>query len=1452
MFAGDGSICCINTGDKSMGFNKGGIADKKGNEYEYGYFAKLSLGLLSEKIDYIKHEEINNNHADYVTYDKNGISYYQCKAQCGNGKYWTFSELASFGIFEYAAELKDNERFVLVSPYRYETLKELCYRARHLNEDDDIKIQLSSKELRELFNKIENRLKDRYRTIRCLRRIDIENFDYTDYKDLYRKMLRTYFIWNGDILDAVSHFTVNEDVFNLRITKHSLIESLSKQGIVYIDEVKASYQTIISSINATGKNRNLINDIMIPRDIDDVIEALNFGRSVVIHGEAGSGKSCIVRQLMDVVCNCLLLNIEFLLPENNPVEYGKKLGFENDPAISLYSATHDDCVVIFDQLDYLKWSDMKSKNAAAIIRSVVENAETLNKVSDKKIKFVFVTRTFDLYNNREIKSIVESTNCMYKCIDGLNELTVESIVGNVYNSYSPMMKKLLQVPSHLYVYTQLSDKKEYRTYDDMLDGWIKEINGVFNNKNLDLDILWKIASLIDKGGYAFDITFMEYAAEIDELCSIGFLKKEENGRIGFVHQSFMDYIVVFEQYKEICNGTNITSLIKEQSPAVKYRLLRLLERLLNCEDLFISQSKKLLEDENIYFYIRCTVFEALLKTGTLSNRLMEFVYDYSNRKEWSQFIQNGFYIRCSSVFPFLKAKGYFDVIGKEQLSLLKACEDSSFIYRCLIESDNKDKIYDLICGKYKCDNNEIIEYRKKTIIGKNPRELNYLEIMDMADNRSPVLAGILPYLIKNVEKIPFECYEPAIMYSYARFYYKEIIDYLSDLKQKCSYLTNDRNIFEEKARKWINCKNKYSLERTIVDMFAVSFEELARIEPDMFLDMCFSESSNCSVVVEIFSRGILSLDSKYANEAIKLMTYNDGYYLLSRSGHQDDYLYYSKQIIRKFSSLCNGEEFSVLEKYIYFSDKYASKNTLRHRTEHNRNTINNGYKEPIVYWSFWGLLQRELLPCLDKTRASVEAKGLLDVFKRNTYYGNNRFDCGFRSLDVESYKPFGNRYRNFSDNTWLSIIGTDESKYAYRNSKKLLLMNESRHEYFCSSFSECLNNQPLRYAKLSLKLPDNCYYGYISAVLRMIASKKEEIDNELVTEIVYRYLERSELSIRMAIMDVIKERPECEWNEQVLGFLKKELFSDEGTIRSEEDLLMILINSAQGYASLAVKALLNAECKLGSYFKSSISALLAQNSRISIAAAYFCVLPYHEFDESYYYETMLVILKEPDILLMSGSESVLYNLYNRDRGSCYKVLSEAIVNEDEEIVSKASYISTCINIQLKDPLFRFAGKESLEAIKDLLKNGICVKECSLLIEEMLSSDIYDSNEFESILYIDNVFDNHVDAIKNVVRLNKKAECSNIFLHRLSKKDGTVISKYVDILYELCSNDNAIDSRSDRRALDNLIICLSKLSEECQCDNDSEMINTVWNQLYIRTSICNDKLGKIYGSVKYDD
>ena len=94
-------------------------------------------------------------------------------------------------------------------------------------------------------------------------------------------------------------------------------------------------------------------------------------------------------------------------------------------------------------------------------------------------------------------------------------------------------------------------------------------------------------------------------------------------------------------------------------------------------------------------------------------------------------------------------------------------------------------------------------------------------------------------------------------------------------------------------------------------MFAAAFEELAKIEPDRFIDICFNENSNCPVVIEVLSRCLLLLDDAYANKIIKLMSYNDGYYLFSKSGNQEDFLYYSKQIIRKYSSLCSDEEFSV-------------------------------------------------------------------------------------------------------------------------------------------------------------------------------------------------------------------------------------------------------------------------------------------------------------------------------------------------------------------------------------------------------------------------------------------------------------------------------------------------------------------------------------------------------------
>lgn len=69
---------------------------------------------------------------------------------------------------------------------------------------------------------------------------------------------------------------------------------------------------------------------------------------------------------------------------------------------------------------------------------------------------------------------------------------------------------------------------------------------------------------------------------------------------------------------------------------------------------------------------------------------------------------------------------------------------------------------------------------------------------------------------------------------------------------------------------------------------------------------------------------------------------------------------------------------------------------------------------------------------------------------------------------------------------------------------------------------------------------------------------------------------------------------------------------------------------------------------------------------------------------------------------------------------------------------------------------------------------------------------------------------------------------------------------------LALNDDVYSGYQGRKILDNLIICLSKLSEECQNGTDGKMINNMWNQLYIRTSVCNDNLEKIYDSVKYDD
>lgn len=70
--------------------------------------------------------------------------------------------------------------------------------------------------------------------------------------------------------------------------------------------------------------------------------------------------------------------------------------------------------------------------------------------------------------------------------------------------------------------------------------------------------------------------------------------------------------------------------------------------------------------------------------------------------------------------------------------------------------------------------------------------------------------------------------------------------------------------------------------------------------------------------------------------------------------------------------------FELENKIIHFIPSDA-KERLKNRMEYNKNKTQNG---GVVYWKYWGDLQRELLNALPNWRMSREARNLKQVLDR--------------------------------------------------------------------------------------------------------------------------------------------------------------------------------------------------------------------------------------------------------------------------------------------------------------------------------------------------------------------------------------------------------------------------------------------------------------------------------------
>lgn len=234
----------------------------------------------------------------------------------------------------------------------------------------------------------------------------------------------------------------------------SNIDKMNKTIIPRVNELNEQYKNTFKSIGSSFIERS---------EVKLCIESLNRGKSIIIHGKAGHGKSgCtqgIVSYCDDNNIPYLAIKLDDWVPSNNIDKWGEELGLNLsvDKVINMVSR-NESGVIILDQLDALRWTQSHSRRALIICSEVINRINNINKTRDKNISMVFVCRTYDYENDKNIRSIfnnhkpgndqIEWTEVL---VNELDEEIVRDIVGKEYGNLSIKMKKILRIPSNLYI-----------------------------------------------------------------------------------------------------------------------------------------------------------------------------------------------------------------------------------------------------------------------------------------------------------------------------------------------------------------------------------------------------------------------------------------------------------------------------------------------------------------------------------------------------------------------------------------------------------------------------------------------------------------------------------------------------------------------------------------------------------------------------------------------------------------------------------------------------------------------------------------------------------------------------------------------------------------------------------------------------------------------------------------
>lgn len=1318
-----------------MSLESGGRADKTGNIYENRFLAKLLLDLIQEQLYSIEVERLGDEGVgvEYIANEVDGgRRYYQCKASNGTNNYWRPSDLNRYNVFQTAKmhiTRGVKHTYYFISPVAYDNLDSLCDRARtNYDTADFFESQLTNNKLRNWWEKSKKYFEcaNDEEAVNLLSQCYFEQIP--DGAERIRELenrIRLLFIQESPgtstaIRVLLENYANDGRPWGKPITAPDIISWLRKEG--YHQRALSHDERSLPSIQALNslyqESFHPVRKSLFHREESGkILECINKGNSVIVQGKAGFGKSGCIQEVVRVLESegeaHLVLSLDKYRPEQLADKYGQTLGLIDSPVSSLYRlAGGQPCVLIFDQLDALRWINTGTSKSLDICKEMIRQAKRLNDLERGKISLVFVTRTFDYETDPGLRGLFVSDNksSLYWetiKVGPLSEEEVENLVGDEYASMSSRLRILLQTPSNLYVWERLDteSRNSVKNLRQLMERWWQQTKESCKKRGLSANQIDncrdRLVSIMQSREELFlpAFLFQDEHQEIDALISQGLLLKEGE-KISFVHQSFFDFFsvkkIIDDIYEKEKHLPELFPDRDKQTPDVRYQLLMSLQYLCDADlRTFLTECQQLLESPNIHYYFKCCAFEIIGQIEEPDKSVHEVLCKYYNDEEWHHYIFQTVYLGHSSFIKMLDnlSPGYpwHEQEGRDLLRSV-ICQDPELVLSILqkqgIDCFTDQDLYEIL-SSISPDKSETAFLMRLELLKKDRGLLQReYSLYRMIEHGSPQAIPIIQIIIETAPKQRQNIYFPEE--KYLKFFSeknaKEIINSL--LTPIMHVAAKEEKLYRNFENKWMSRHHPVAIERKITQLAQLALSYMAKNEPESFFQYMKNNQETSPIKPELMLHAVENLPIDYADQVVTWLLGDFNNIAFEKTSNEETELSCCKCIIERFSPHCISENFALLETFLCQWSLPAE--TMRTRFKE-RIRIQHMEGGGNYYAPFCGDFQSVLLPALDSKRISNQTKQMIGVLKRKFPQGAKYFDLPKIGMAHFVHSPIDSHLSRLSDKSWLRLI-TDMSHNPTKSSSKRWVQGiESSPPMFSQSLAKAARENPTRFAKLSLQFPIEAQEIFADAIVNALDSSHTPID--LVCVILRRFCRNPSRGLAISFARVIESRAEEDWPQDILQQLTiiakqhedprpNELPVHPSEIKESvscDSLWQGSINCARGYAFHAIGALLWKHSDLSKLFQDVLrSSVDDENLSVQFAAAY-CAVPWFNINKEFSEQLFVQFVKRDlRILAVPSIWQILRLCYSNNPDYYRSILIEASKSVVDDLSTCAFEVITVL------------------------------------------------------------------------------------------------------------------------------------------------------------------------------